>query len=348
MLKKFFGLISSDLAIDLGTANILVYQPGKGIIINEPSVVAVKTDDANQQKVLAVGLEAKEMVGRTPDHIKTIRPIKDGVIADFATTEAMLKYFINKARNKNSLFRPRIIICIPSGVTDVERRAVEESALSAGARDVYLVEEPIAAAVGANMPIKEAAGSMVVDIGGGTTEVAIISLSGIVFAKSVRVAGDKMDEAIIQHIKRKYSILIGDRTAEKIKIQLAEAAPSDEDRYMEIKGRDLVRGIPRTIKISSSEIRETLMEPIRAIVDAIKLALERTPPELASDIYDNGIMLTGGGAMLKNLDILISNETGLPVHLAEEPLCCVVLGSGRILEEFNDLKELLIQYRKSL
>ncbi len=346
VFKSLAALFSSDLAIDLGTANILVYQPGRGIIINEPSVVAVKNNDTDQKEVIAVGQEAKEMVGRTPQYIETIRPIKDGVIADFATTEAMLKYFIEKAHQRKSLVRPRIIICIPSGVTDVERRAVEESALSAGAREVYLIEEPVAAAIGSDMPIKEASGNMVVDIGGGTTEVAVISLSGIVFAKSVRIAGDKMDEAIINYTKRKYSVLIGERTAERIKIELGELAPSEEESYLEIKGRDLVRGVPRVIKFSSTEIRETLQEPVRAIIDAIKIALEKTPPELASDIHDKGIVLTGGGALIKNIDVLIEQETGLPAKIAQDPLSCVVLGSGKVLERFDELKDLLINHKR--
>lgn len=335
------------MAIDLGTANTLVYIPGRGIVINEPSVVAVLDDFTDNRKILAVGHKAKEMIGKTPDHIVAIRPIKDGVIADFATTEAMLKYFIEKAHNRRSLVRPRIIICIPSGVTDVERRAVEESALSAGAREVYLVEEPIAAAIGADMPIMDPSGNMIVDIGGGTTEVAILSLNGIVYSKSVRVAGDKMDETIINYIKRKYSLLIGERTAERIKIEVGEAYPSSELKEMEIKGRDLIRGVPRTTKINSQEIREALQEPIRAIVDAIKTSLEKTPPELSSDIHDRGIVLTGGGALLTNLDILINKETGLPVQKADDPLCCVVLGSGKILDQFDKYKDLLINYRQT-
>lgn len=348
MFKSLLGLFSTDLAIDLGTANVLVYQPGRGIIINEPSVVAISLEGGDQKKVLAVGQQAKEMLGRTPGHIQAVRPIKDGVIADFATTEAMLKYFIAKAHNRKKFLRPRIVICIPSGVTDVERRAVEESALSAGAREVYLVEEPIAAAVGADMPIHDASGNMVVDIGGGTTEVAVISLNGIVNARSIRVAGDKMDEAIVNYIKRKYSLLIGEQTAEKIKLEVGEAYPSESERTMEIKGRDLVRGMPRTIKISSDEIRETLQEPIRAIVEAIKSSLEKTPPELASDIYDRGIVLTGGGALLRNLDVLITKETGLPVYKADDPLSCVVRGSGKILDRLEEMKELLISSRNPL
>jgi len=347
VFKQLAGFFSSDMAIDLGTANTLVYIPGRGIVINEPSVVAVLDDFSDNRKILAVGHKAKEMIGKTPDHIVAIRPIKDGVIADFATTEAMLKYFIEKAHNRRSLVRPRIVICIPSGVTDVERRAVEESALSAGAREVYLVEEPIAAAIGADMPIMDPSGNMIVDIGGGTTEVAILSLNGIVYSKSVRVAGDKMDETIINYIKKKYSLLIGERTAEKVKLEIGEAYPSAEIREMEIKGRDLIRGVPRTIKINSQEIREALQEPIRAIIDAVKTSLEKTPPELSSDIHDRGIVLTGGGALLTNLDILINKETGLPVQKADDPLCCVVLGSGKILDQFDKYKELLINYRQT-
>ena len=343
MFKSLIGFFSTDLAIDLGTANTLVYHLGRGITINEPSVVAIIHDEYGERRVLAVGHEAKEMIGKTPDHISAIRPIKDGVIADFSTTEAMLKYFITKAHNRKSLIRPRIIICIPSGVTEVERRAVEESALSAGAREVYLVKEPIAAAIGADMPILDASGNMVVDIGGGTTEVALISLGGIVIAKSVRVAGDKMDEAIIHYLKKKYSLLIGEKTAEQIKMTIGEAYPSEQVNTMDIKGRDLIRGVPRTIKVTSEEIREALQEPIRAIVEAIKATLEKTPPELAADVNDRGIVLTGGGALLKNLDLLITKETGLPVQKAENPLLCVVLGSGKILDRFDQLKQLLVR-----
>lgn len=345
MFESFLGLFSSDLAIDLGTANTLVYHLGRGVTINEPSVVAIQTDESGVRHVLAVGHEAREMIGKTPGYIEAIRPVKDGVIADFSTTEAMLKYFIGKAHNRKSLIRPRIIICIPSGVTDVERRAVEESAISAGAREVYLVEEPIAAAIGSDMPIMEPSGNMVVDIGGGTTEVAVISLGGIVASKSVRVAGDKMDEAIISYLKKKYSLLIGEITAEEIKIRIGEAYPSEESKSMDVKGRDLVRGIPRTVKVTSAEIREALQEPIRAIVDAVKMTLEKTPPELASDIYDRGVVLTGGGALLCNLDELLKKETDLPVQRAEDPLTCVVLGSGKMLEQFDQFKQLLVNRR---
>jgi rod shape-determining protein MreB len=344
MFKSLVGLFSSDLAIDLGTANTLVYQKDKGITINEPSVVATLNDGSGNRQVLAVGHEAKEMIGKTPDNIQAIRPIKDGVIADFSTCEAMLKYFIAKAHNRRFALRPRIIICIPSGVTEVEKRAVEESALSAGAREVFLVQEPIAAAVGADMPITDPSGNMVVDIGGGTTEVAVISLGGIVIAKSIRVAGDKMDEAIVNYLKKKYSLLIGDKTAEQIKIQVGDAYPGDQAISIDVKGRDLVRGVPRTITVNSVEIREALQEPIRAIVDAVKSTLEKTPPELASDIFDRGIVLTGGGALLRGLDKLIAKETGLPVQKAEDPLSCVVLGSGKILDNFEKLHRLLLSH----
>ncbi len=343
VFQSLIGLFSSDLAIDLGTANIVVYHRGRGVTINEPSVVAIQNDGTGERRVIAVGHEAKEMIGKTPDHITAIRPIKDGVISDFSTTEAMLKYFIAKAHNRKTLIRPRIIICIPSGVTEVERRAVEESAYSAGAREVYLVEEPVAAAVGADMPIMEPSGNMVVDAGGGTTEVAVISLGGIVISKSVRIAGDKMDEEIVNYLKKKYSLLIGEQTAEQIKITVGEAYPSEQPMSMDVKGRDLVRGVPRTIKVTSSEIREALQEPIRAIVDAVKTTLEKTPPELAADIYDRGIVLTGGSALLRNLDQLIAKETGLPVQTAEDPLLCVVLGSGKILENFEQMKKLLVR-----
>ncbi|MFH1018142.1 MAG: rod shape-determining protein [Pseudomonadota bacterium] len=342
MLKYFLGLFSTDLAIDLGTANTLVYQKDKGITINEPSVVATLNDGTGNRKVLAVGHEAKEMIGKTPENIVVIRPIKDGVIADFSTTEAMLKYFITKAHNRRALVRPRIIICIPSGVTEVEKRAVEESAYSAGAREVFLVQEPIAAAIGADMPITDPSGNMVVDIGGGTTEVAVISLGGIVIVKSIRIAGDKMDEAIVNYLKKKYSLLIGEKTAEVIKISIGDAYPSEQGMTMDVKGRDLVRGVPRTITVNSIEIREALQEPIRAVVDAVKATLEKTPPELASDIFDRGIVLTGGGALLRGIDKLIAKETGLPVQRAEDPLSCVVLGSGKILDNFDKLKRLLV------
>ncbi len=316
-------------------------------MINEPSVVAV-SDDPNEseneeKKVIAIGQKAKSMIGKAPPNIRVVRPVKDGVIADFSVCEAMLKHFINQAIEKRTFIRPRIIVCVPSGVTEVERRAVEESALSAGAREVYLVEEPIAAAIGSNMPITDPSGNMVVDIGGGTTEVAVISLSGIVISKSLRVAGDQMDEAIVNHMKKKYSLLIGESTAEAIKKSFGEAYPTENNEVIPVKGRDLIRGVPRTVQIKASEIREALQEPIRAIVDTIKSTLEKTPPELAADIHDRGIVLTGGVAQLKNLDYLIRKETDLPVQIAEEPLLSVVLGTGKILKDFELYKSLLIK-----
>jgi rod shape-determining protein MreB len=345
MLNLFdviFGMFSNDLAIDLGTANTLVYLKGKGIVVSEPSVVAVQKNSMGQRKVLAVGMEAKKMLGRTPGSIIAIRPMKDGVIADFDITEEMLRYFIQKVHNRKNLVRPRIVICVPSGITQVEKRAVKESAESAGAREVYLIEEPMAAAIGAGLPITEASGNMIVDIGGGTTEVAVISLAGIVYAKSVRVGGDKLDEAIVQHLKRKYNLLIGERTAEQVKIEIGSAHPDTEIRRMEVKGRDLVSGIPKTLEIDSNEIREALSETVNAIVEAVRIALERTPPELAADIVDKGIVLAGGGALLRNLDVLLREETGLPVVIAEDPLSCVVLGSGKVLDELDLLKRVTI------
>ena len=342
ILDNILGLFSNDLAIDLGTANTLVYVKGRGIIANEPSVVAVQRDMRGIKRVLAVGKEAKEMLGRTAGNIEAIRPMKDGVIADFEVTEAMLRYFIRKAHNRKTLIRPRIMICIPFGITEVEKRAVRESAESAGAREVYLIEEPMAAAIGAGLAISEPSGNMVVDIGGGTTEVAVISLAGIVFSKSIRVAGDKMDEAIIQYLKRKYNLLIGERTSEAIKITIGTAYPDGQVRTMEIKGRDLVAGVPKTLTINSEEIREAILEPINAIVEAVKITLERTPPELAADIVDKGIVLTGGGALLRNLDILLREETGLPVTIAEDPLCCVVLGTGKALDQLDVLKGITV------
>jgi rod shape-determining protein MreB len=336
-------MFSNDLAIDLGTANTLVYLKGKGIVVSEPSVVAVQKDAMGQRKVLAVGKEAKKMLGRTPGSIVAIRPMKDGVIADFDITEEMLRYFIQKVHNRKTLVRPRIVICVPSGITQVEKRAVKESAESAGAREVYLIEEPMAAAIGAGLPITEASGNMIVDIGGGTTEVAVISLAGIVYAKSVRVGGDKLDEALVQYMKRKYNLLIGERTAEQIKIEIGSAYPDGgEERTMEVKGRDLVSGIPKTMTINSTEIREALSETVNTIVEAVRIALERTPPELAADIVDKGIVLAGGGAMLRNLDLLLREETGLPVVIADDPLSCVVLGSGKVLDELDLLKRVTV------
>ena len=343
-LKRILGWFSSDLAIDLGTANTLVYAKGKGIVVSEPSVVAVLKDGRGPDKVRAVGEEAKEMLGRTPGNIVAIRPMKDGVIADFEVTEAMLRHFIARVHNRSSnLVRPRIVIAVPSGITSVEQRAVKESALSAGAREVYLIEEPMAAAIGAGLPVTEPSGNMIVDIGGGTTEVAVISLSGIVYANSTRVGGDKMDEAIINYVKRKYNLLIGERTAELIKITIGTAYATDELRTMEVKGRDLVAGVPKTLEIKSDEVREALQEPVNAVVESVKVALERTPPELAADIVDKGIVMVGGGALLRNLDVLLREATGLPVMLAEDPLTAVALGTGRCLDELRLLREVTIQ-----
>jgi len=338
------GLFSADMAIDLGTANTLVYVKGEGVILTEPSIVAVQRG-ANQ--VLAVGHEAKRMVGRTPGNIVAIRPMKDGVIADFEVTEKMLRSFIQKVHNHRSLVRPRIIVAIPSGVTEVEKRAVRDSALQAGAREVYLIEEPMAAAIGAGLPIEEPSGSMIVDIGGGTTEVAVISLGGIVQSKSVRVAGDELDEAIINHTKRRYNVLIGEATAEQLKIRMGSAYPLKEEMRAEIKGRDLVTGLPRTLEITSEEIREAIEEPLQQIIEAIKMTLERTPPELASDIVDRGIVLAGGTSLLRGLDERLRAETGLPVNLAEDPLTCVVMGSGKVLDESIDfLRKVVVSDRQ--
>jgi rod shape-determining protein MreB len=337
------GLFSNDLAIDLGTANTLVYVKGIGIVTNEPSVVAVQRDARGGKKILAVGKEAKEMLGRTPGSIVAIRPMKDGVIADFEITEAMLRYFIERAHNRRTMVKPRIIICVPYGITEVEKRAVRESAESAGAREVYLIEEPMAAAIGAGLPITEPSGSMIVDIGGGTTEVAVISLAGIVYSKSVRVGGDKMDEAIVNYLKRKYQLLIGERTAEQIKITIGTAYPDENVQTMAVKGRDLVAGIPKTIEVNSEEVREAIMEPVNTIVEAVRVALEKTPPELAADIVDKGIMLAGGGALIRNLDILLREETGLPIMIADDPLCAVVLGSGKALDQIDILSQVTVQ-----
>ncbi|MFL5457909.1 MAG: rod shape-determining protein [Myxococcales bacterium] len=339
MFNGIYKFFSRDLAIDLGTANTLIYIRGMGIVSNEPSVVAVQQEHRGGKKVLAVGKEAKEMLGRTPGNIVAIRPMKDGVIADFEITAAMLRYFIRAAHNRSTLVKPRIIIGIPSGITEVERRAVREAAENAGAREVYLIEQPMAAAIGAGLPVTEPSGNMIVDIGGGTSDVAVISLAGIVFAKSVRIGGDKLDEAIIQYVKRKYNLLIGERTAELIKIGIGTAYPTDEVMTMEIKGRDLVAGVPRTLTITSDEIRDALAEPVNGIVEAVKMTLERTPPELAGDIADRGIVLAGGGALLKNLDTLLREETGLPVFLAEDPLSSVVMGAGKALESLEILKQ---------
>jgi rod shape-determining protein MreB len=340
-LDPILGWFSNDLAIDLGTANTLVYVKGKGIVLSEPSVVAVRKNARDRSRVLAVGREAKMMLGRTPGNIVAIRPMKDGVIADFEITEAMLRHFIRKVHNRRSLIRPRIIISVPSGITPVEKRAVRESAESAGAREVYLIEEPMAAAIGAGLPITEPICNMVVDIGGGTSEVAVISLAGIVYSRSVRVGGDKMDEAILHYVKRTYNLLIGERTAEIIKTTIGNAYPG-ETETMDVKGRDLVTGIPKIISINSDEVRQAIQEQIDTIVATVKTALEQTPPELAADVVDQGIYLAGGGALLKNLDILLHQETGLPIKIAEDPLSTVVLGCGKALDSLNILKEVMV------
>jgi rod shape-determining protein MreB and related proteins len=333
------GMFSNDLAVDLGTANTLVYVRGEGIVLNEPSIVAIHQAD---HSVLAVGHEAKAMLGRTPGNIVAIRPLKDGVIADFDVTEKMLHYFISKVHRRRTLVRPRIVVGVPSGITQVEKRAVRDSAMQAGAREVYLIEEPMAAAIGAGLPIQEPGGNMIVDIGGGTTDIAVISLAGIVYSKAVRVAGNEMDEAIIQYVKKTYNLLIGERTAEQIKIEIGSAFPLDERMTMEIKGRHLIEGVPKTITVSDEEIREALAETVNVIVDAVRVALERTPPELSADIVDRGIVLTGGGSLLKNLDKRLREETGLPLAMAEDPLSSVVLGAGKMLSDFNLLRKISI------
>jgi len=341
-VNYFRNLFSIDIGIDLGTANSLVYVKGEGIVLREPSVVAIERE-TNQ--VVAVGLEAKKMLGRTPGNIVAIRPMKEGVIADFDVTQQMLNYFVNRVitgRGARRLTKPRVVVSVPSGITEVEKRAVRESAVQAGARAVHLIEEPMAAAIGAGLPVEEPVGSMVIDIGGGTTEVAVISLGGIVVSKSVRCAGDAMDEAIIQHMKRKYNLLIGERTSELIKINIGSAYPTEEVMYMDVKGRDLVAGVPRTIEINSDEIREALQEPINSIVTAVRVALERTPPEHAADLVDKGIVLAGGGALLRNMDVLLREETGLPVTIADDPVSAVALGSGKTLDELSLLKGVTI------
>ena len=341
LVNFILGAFSNDLAIDLGTANTCVYVKGQGIVLREPSVVAVKKDSRGNSVVLAVGQDAKRMLGRTPGNIQAIRPMKDGVIADFEVTEAMLRHFISKVRNsRRHLVRPRIMVCVPTGITQVEKRAVKESAQSAGAREVYLIEEPMAAAIGANLPIQEPTSNMVVDIGGGTTEVAVISLSGIVYSRSVRVGGDKMDESIMTHVKRKYNMLIGESSAEEIKIKIASAYPMDQQ--IEVKGRDLVTGIPQNIIITSEEVRKAISEQVDSIVQAVRIALEQTPPELAADIVDRGIVLTGGGALLKGLDQLLREETSLPITVVEDPLSTVVMGTGRALDNLNELGDVCI------
>ena len=339
-----FNFFTKDMGIDLGTANTLVYVKGKGIVVREPSVVAIQEDT---RQVLAVGQEAKQMIGRTPGNIIAIRPLKDGVIADFDVTQSMLKYFIKRAYPQKSLFfAPRVVIGVPSGVTEVEKRAVEEAALQAGAKEAFLIEEPMAAAIGSGLPVEEPTGSMVVDIGGGTTEIAIISLGGIVTSKSVRIGGDELDEAIVQYIKKEYSLMIGERTAEDIKLTIGSAYPKNVDEKMSVRGRDLVSGLPKTLNINSSEILDALKEPINNIVDAIKFTLEKTPPELASDVMEFGIVLTGGGALLNGLDKLIRKETGMPVRIADEPLDCVALGTGKTVEEIETLRRVLISPKR--
>ena len=340
LLSVLAGLFSNDLAIDLGTANTLVYVRGEGIVMNEPSIVAIHQAD---HSVLAVGHEAKAMMGRTPGNILAIRPLKDGVIADFDVTEKMLHYFISKVHRRRTLVHPRIVIGVPSGITQVEKRAVRDSAMQAGAREVYLIEEPMAAAIGAGLPIQEPGGNMIVDIGGGTTEVAVISLCGIVYCKSVRIAGDEMDESIVQYVKKHYNLLVGERRAEEIKIKLGSAYPMGTGpKTMEVKGRDLIDGIPKTIVITNEEVREALREPVMTIVETVRTCLERTPPELAADIVDKGIVITGGGALLQGLDHLLRQETNLPITPGDDPLSCVALGTGKVLDELDLLKKVAI------
>lgn len=335
MFGKFFGLFSNDIGIDLGTANTLVYVRDQGIVLREPSVVAVR---AGTNEVLAVGDDAKRMLGRTPGNIVAIRPLKDGVIADFEVTEAMLRHFIKKVHTRRFMARPRVVIAVPSGITEVEKRAVRESALNAGAREVFLIEEPMAAAIGVGLPVQDASGNMVVDIGGGTTEVALISLSGIVYSRSVRVAGDELDDAILQYMKRAYNLMIGERTAEEIKIRLGSAYPLGKESSMDVKGRDLVAGLPKTIPITSEEIREAMLDPLNTIIEAVRVTLERCPPELAADLVDRGLILAGGGALLRGLDKLLAEETGLPVHVADDPLSAVGEGTGQVLSELSFLR----------
>ena len=337
-----FRGFSKDMGIDLGTANTLVYVKGRGVVVQEPSVVAI---DAETKEVLAVGEEAKRMVGRTPGNIIAVRPLKDGVIADFDVTERMLRHFIARANRRRSLFRPRVVVAVPSGVTEVEKRAVIDATLSAGAKDARLIEEPMAAAIGSGLPVQEPRGNMIVDIGGGTTEVAVISLGGIVSHRSIRIGGDEMDEAIIQHIRRTYNVLVGERTAEEIKKQIGSAVPTDGMK-MEVRGRDLVTGLPRNIVVSDAEIRESLAEPIAAIIEAVRITLERTPPELSADIMEKGIMMAGGGSLLMGLDKLLSEETGMPVHIADDPLSAVAVGTGIALENFDLMQRVLIGPKK--
>ena len=340
MLDRLANYFSNDIAIDLGTANTLVYIKGNGIVLNEPSVVAI---DQKTKKVYAVGAEAKAMLGKTPDHIVAIRPLKDGVIADFEITEVMLREFIRKAQKKRFFIRPRIVIAVPSGITEVERRAVTDSAQNAGAREVYLVAEPVASAIGVGLPVDKPSGNMVIDIGGGTTEIAVIALNGIVTDMSIRIAGDEMDEAIVLHIKKAYNLLIGDQTAEHVKMVIGSATKLKKEEEMEIKGRDLVSGIPKTLKISSAEVREALAEPVSQIVAAVKTTLEQTPPELAADIVDRGIVMTGGGSLLRGLDMLLKEETNLPINVVEDPLTCVVLGCGKVLSNLHQYERIIMK-----
>ncbi len=338
-MGNMFQFIGRDMAVDLGTANTLVYVRGRGIVLNEPSVVAINTKSG---AILAVGAEAKRMIGRTPAHIVAIRPLKDGVIADFDVTEKMLRYFIQRVHKRTFLAKPRVVVCVPSGITGVEQRAVEEATISAGARSAFIIEEPMAAAIGAGLPVHEPTGNMIVDIGGGTTEVAVVSLGGIVSSQSIRIGGDELDEAIITYVKKEYSLMLGERTAEEIKMAIASAFPVPDEAQAEIRGRDLVTGLPKTILVSAEEIRKAIEEPVNAIVDAVKNTLDKTPPELAADIMDKGIVLAGGGSMLKGLDERLKHETGMPIHIADDPLFAVAVGSGKCLEEFESLKRVLI------
>lgn len=340
---KLFGSLSRDMGIDLGTANTLVHVKGRGIVLREPSVVAIQRDTG---EVLAVGEEAKQMIGRTPGNIVAIRPLKDGVIADFDVTQAMLKYFIRKAMDSKSFIRPRVIVGVPSGVTEVEKRAVIDATIQAGAREAYLIEEPMAAAIGAGLPVHEPTGNMVVDIGGGTTEVAVISLGGIVTSRSIRIGGDEMDEAIVQYIKRTYNLMIGERTAEEVKIKIGSAILPKADEQLDVRGRDLVTGLPKTLTIKASEVQLALSEPVAGIIEAVKVTLEKTPPELASDIMDRGIVMTGGGSLLKGLDLLLNKETGMPVHISEDALSCVAAGTGGALDSIDLLKRVLMTPKK--
>ncbi len=345
ILNYILGLFSNDMGIDLGTATTLVFVKGEGVVLCEPSVVSIERGTSN---VLAVGEEAKRMLGRTPGNIVAIRPMKDGVIADFEITEAMLRYFIKKVHHRRVLVRPRIVIAIPSGITEVEKRAVKDSAERAGAREVFLIEEPVAAAIGVGLPIQEPIGNMVIDIGGGTTEIAVISLAGIVFSKSIRIGGDEMDEAIIEYLKKTYNLMIGERTSEEIKIKIGSAYPQEEEMTLEVKGRDLVAGLPKTVTITSEEIREALQEPLRAILEITKISLERTPPELAADLIEHGIVMAGGGSLLRGLDKLISEETGLPVYIADDPLTAVAQGTGKVLNEIRYLKKVTVPIKSEI